>query len=225
MENQTFVTAPGGAPHPSLTRRQQQVTTSNTSSHHQPSPYTVQVQGRSLLVPNTNFSRAVVMGNEQGRNGTGQQQRPLSNLSVLMRQQELAATAAEPPPPPAVVQQQQVVDEADSACDPRREHLNLGSSAPMMTHHSTTSTTAGVIPAAPPSTLLPPSQLPRHLSTGCFRGDRSRRYACLCRPCSVVAEEIIGGSFNKHSSILHSHPHCHCLVCFSLADAFLAKSW
>ena len=121
----------------------------------------IQVQGRSLLVPRTSFSRAVVaMGNNESsstgspccshtiinnRNNnnvhshpTHQDGRPLSNLSVLMMQQETTAEQQQQQQsPPDVGHVVRIPDEADSACDlprRRRQHhvAHLGSSAPLM---------------------------------------------------------------------------------------------
>ena len=158
--------------------------TGDSPEHH---PYTVQLQGRSLLVPRTSFSRAVVMGNEasleQKRTNdnndkemkqstvTAEEGRPLSNLSVLMKQQEqqkgnAAATTKTPASPP------QTVDEADSAsggptCVPRP---HLGSSAPMTTASNTT-----LVPAAPA-----PLALHRHMSMGTIRSRRYERSLYFC---------------------------------------------
>ena len=103
-------------------QQQPQQQPSSSSSHYpQSSSYTtVQVQGRSLLVPRT--AKPLVMGNEsskmpedhshnsrpeqtsssQQRHGVihDQNGRPLSNLSVLMQQQEQAAAATATTHPP-----------------------------------------------------------------------------------------------------------------------------
>jgi hypothetical protein len=146
----------------------------NSSSSPAP-PTIVDVQGRSLLVPQTSFSRAV-MGNEssspgtrsrgvteQGRRPSGQNERPLSNLSVLMQQQQDGAVATtqqgqSAQTPHDRVPPMRTVDEADSGSGPVL--FSLGSSNPGGT-----------------ATVLPLDHH-RNLSTGNLRDDmhRTRRY-------------------------------------------------
>ena len=153
---------------------------STISSSNQINSFAIQVQGRKLLVPQTDFSRAV-MGNETSSLSSSQQQqqhnkegssRPLSNLSLLLQQQQTPtdnATATAnynhpPPPPPHVVHS---VDEADSACRPR--HNNLGSSAPMM--RGSTSDAQRFFNHQP-LFVAPETLLQRHPSAGAFRPNR-----------------------------------------------------
>jgi hypothetical protein len=156
-------------------------------------PCTVEVNGRSLLVPRTTFSRAV-MGNPptaQASTYTNQNnQRPLSNLSLLMRQQEIAdtSTAANTPfsPPPPVTTTRpdndsgQTSDSSRKGPPPRQQHHNLGSSAPMNFTAPLTVSSAVTAEAAP---TMPPL-LQRMASTGTIPGMKTRRYEkigpCLC---------------------------------------------
>lgn len=88
-------------------------------------PPTITVQGRALIPPQTTLARSLVMGNDTSKdskpaqNRAQQQQKPISNLSVLLNQQEQIEKTPE----------HHTADEADSACGPPPT-LCLGTSAP-----------------------------------------------------------------------------------------------
>lgn len=199
------------------------------SNHHRqreaasssPPPVIVNVQGRSLLVPQTDFSRAVVMGNTASsssatasasvsasasplassttttppaRNSNrtshntapavapphGNDGRPLSNLSVLMQQQQQevhssnqkclnSKAAAATQPEPTAMHRQPKVDEADSASGPVQQQQqqqqyhqygyscnNLGSSDPVHRRIRKMSATGGTTPTSSGTTASSP---------------------------------------------------------------------
>jgi hypothetical protein len=106
--------------------------------HHSISPSALAVHGRaSLIRPNTAFARAVVMGNEVSspeKNANLQpvitrttsrqrtaEERPMSNLSVLMNQHQEASASI--PVEIQVSAERSLHDEADSASGPPVRHL------------------------------------------------------------------------------------------------------
>lgn len=114
------------------------------------SPSALSLQERSLIRPNTAFARAVIMGNDSSSmekpidgpprepahvvsGGQVSKDKPMSNLSVLMNQQQeqqrrnKAPTAA--PSRMIPIKKAAVHDEADSASGPPSSR-QLGSSAP-----------------------------------------------------------------------------------------------
>ena len=150
------------------------VTSTGTSNRH---PYTVQVQGRSLLVPRTNFSRAVMGNQTSATNQTSviaqKDGRPISNLSVLMRQQELM-DSSKPTADSSERQSKHEVQQLQAPDSPRNKlhpRHHLGSSAPLNSSYFIPDST---VPVAPP-------QIHRNASMGAIAGDRERRYdIALC---------------------------------------------
>jgi hypothetical protein len=143
------------------------------------SPYAVQVQGRSLLVPRTDFSRAV-MGNRVEHSQTGAipsagssnsqpSGRPLSNLSVLMQQQELAERTKTTEPASPLPQYPAMGPTESPTLQPRP---HLGSSAPLNKAVPLLSMNINNCNNSP--ALIPP-QIHRTASTGGLAGDRARR--------------------------------------------------
>uniref|UniRef100_A0A7S2Y8D6 Mitogen-activated protein kinase kinase kinase n=1 Tax=Entomoneis paludosa TaxID=265537 RepID=A0A7S2Y8D6_9STRA len=103
-----------------------------------PHSTTFDLNGRSFLAPNSDFARAVVMGNELPGAGTNASESNrnsrASNLTVMMEQHEqYQKDGRTTQQHPLSTRQSRGVgseDEADSACGPPRHKATLGSSAP-----------------------------------------------------------------------------------------------
>jgi hypothetical protein len=152
--------------------------------HHSISPSALALHGRaSLIRPNTAFARAVVMGNEVSSpektanlqpivtSTTSRkppaEERPMSNLSVLMNQHQEASASipVEIPIERQVSAERSLHDEADSASGPPVRHLV--SSAPNLfppsgVHRRSGSEAASVRMASP--------SLSRRFSSGIVGG-------------------------------------------------------
>jgi hypothetical protein len=126
--------------HPRAATPNVDVNESSDYYHHSISPSALAVHGRaSLIRPNTAFARAVVMGNEVSSpektanlqpvitSTTSRkpltEERPMSNLSVLMNQHQHQEASASIPVEIQVSAERSLHDEADSASGPPVRHL------------------------------------------------------------------------------------------------------
>jgi hypothetical protein len=156
------------------------VSESSDYYHHSISPSALAVHGRaSLIRPNTAFARAVVMGNEvsspvktanlqpavssTASRKAPTEERPMSNLSVLMNQHQEASAGI--PVEIQVSAERNIHDEADSASGPPVRHLV--SSAPNLFPPSGVLRRSG--PAAASVRAASPS-LSRRFSSGIVGG-------------------------------------------------------
>jgi hypothetical protein len=175
--------------HPQRETPNVDVSNSSDYYHHSPSTSaTLALHGRaSLIRPNTAFARAVVMGNEVSSteksadiqpvqpvvtNATSRktltEERPMSNLSVLMNQHQEASAGISIPVEIQNSAERSLHDEADSASGPPVRHLV--SSAPNLfppsgvLHRRSGSAAASVRMASPGPSLT------RRFSSGIVGG-------------------------------------------------------
>jgi hypothetical protein len=180
-------------------RANSNVDVSDSSDYYHHSPSALAVHGRaSFIRPNTAFARAVVMGNEVSTpektanlqpvvtniasRRAPTEERPMSNLSVLMNQHQHQEASAGIPVEIQVSAERSLHDEADSASGPPVRHLV--SSAPNLFPPSGVQRRSGLAAAS----VRPASpSLSRRFSSGIVGGIGTPPTGV---PVSVNVEEV-----------------------------------